>query len=256
MKSSSAFSTTGSQAVLIVGEPKSGKSNLALAFPDPAIIDWDQNLASAVRRAPGKSFDYCQPGVTDTGGQRLESEQWSYAVKETKAICADPKYKTIIVDGLGLMANAICNHIVAEGQKAGQKTNKMELQNYGDLSRLLRGYIMMVRSSGKYLVVTSHQIGDKDEATGAYRYVLAIPGQSKDTLGGCFTDVWATVARLKGISDVVYEIRTKPSGQHIALGASFPIDSSVDVTNKTPAQVWSILEPKIVGTPSAVPIKS
>ena len=36
MKSSSAFSTTGSQAVLIVGEPKSGKSNLALAFSGPA----------------------------------------------------------------------------------------------------------------------------------------------------------------------------------------------------------------------------
>ena len=257
MKSSTAFSTIGSQAILLVGEPKSGKSNLALAFPDPAIIDWDLNLASAVRRAPGKTFDYCQPGINDNGTQRPDSEQWSYAVKETQAICKDPRYKTIIVDGLTLMANAICNHIVGEGQRAGSnKTGKMELQNYADLSRLLRAYIMMVRSSGKYLVVTSHQVGDKDEATGAYRYVLSIPGSSKDTLGGCFTDVWATVARLKGMSDVVYEIRTKPSGQHIALGASFPIDSSIDVTNKTPAQVWALLEPKIVGTPAAVPIKS
>ena len=70
MKSSTAFSTTGSQAILVVGEPKSGKSNLALAFPDPAIIDWDLNLASAVRRAGGKSFDYCQPGIKDDGSQR------------------------------------------------------------------------------------------------------------------------------------------------------------------------------------------
>jgi hypothetical protein len=257
MKSSSVFSTTGSQAILLVGEPKSGKSNLALAFPDPAIIDWDLNLASAVRRATGKTFDYCQPGIKDDGTQRPEAEQWAYAVKETQAICKDPRYKTIVVDGLGLMTNAICNHIVAEGQRAGSnKTGKMELQNYADLSRLLRAYIMMIRSSGKFLVVTSHQIGDKDEATGAYRYVLAIPGSSKDTLGGCFTDVWATVARPKGISDVVYEIRTKPSGQHIALGASFPIDSSIDVTNKSPSTVWSILEPKIIGTPAAVPIKS
>jgi len=256
MKSSSVFSTTGSQAVLIVGEPKSGKSNLALAFPDPAIIDWDLNLASAVRRCVGKTFDFCQPGIKDDGTQRPASEQWAYAVKETQAICRDPKYKTIIVDGLTLMTTAICDHIVGQGQLSGSnKTGKMELQNYGDLARLLRGYIMMVRSSGKFLVITSHQVGDKDEATGAYRYVLAIPGQSKDTLGGCFTDVWATVARLKGISDVVYEIRTKPSGQHIALGASFAIDSSIDVTNKNPAQVWSILEPKILALPP-VPIKS
>jgi len=246
MKSSTTFQTTNAQAILIVGEPKSGKSNLALAFPDPAIIDWDLNLASAVRRATGKSFDYAQPSVKDDGTQRPLSEQWKAAVEETKQILSNPKYRTIIIDGLGLMCNALCEHIIAEGQRSGtNKLGKMEIQNYADLSRLRRGYIMMIRASGKFLVVTSHQTGDKDEVTGIIRYVLAIPGQSKDTLGGCFTDVWATMARPKGLSDVVYEIRTKPTGQHVALGASFPIESSVDVTNKTPLQIWDILAAKL-----------
>jgi len=247
MKSSTSFSTAQSQAILLVGEPKSGKSNCALAFPDPVIIDWDLNLGSAVRRLSGKSFDYTQPGINDTtGAQRPSEDQWRYAVDETKTILANPKYKTLVIDGLGLMCNALCEHIINEGKKSGaNKSGKMELQNYGDLSRLLRAYIMMIRSSGKYLVVTSHQVGDKDDVTGIIRYVLAIPGQSKDTLGGCFTDVWATMCRPKGINEVVYEIRTKPTGQHIALGASFPIESSIDVTNKTPQQVWAILEPKM-----------
>jgi len=246
MKTSDSFKTTSSQAILVVGEPKSGKSNLALSFPDPAIIDWDLNLASAVRRATGKTFDYTQPSVKDDGSQRPLAEQWKFAIDETKAILANPKYKTIIIDGLGLMCNALCEHIIAEGQRSGSnKLGKMEIQNYADLSRILRSYIMMIRASGKFLVVTSHQTGDKDDVTGVIRYVLAIPGQSKDTLGGCFTDVWATMARPKGLSDVVYEIRTKPTGQHVALGASFPIESSVDVTNKTPAQIWDILSTKI-----------
>jgi adenosyl cobinamide kinase/adenosyl cobinamide phosphate guanylyltransferase len=246
MKTSASFSTTQSQAILVVGEPKSGKSNLALAFPDPAIIDWDLNLASAVRRATGKTFDYTQPGVRDDGSQRPLPEQWKFAVEETKAILANPKYKTVIIDGLGLMCTAVCEHIIAEGQRAGtNKLGKMEIQNYADLSRILRSYIMMIRASGKFFVVTSHQTGDKDDVTGVIRYVLAIPGQSKDTLGGCFTDVWATMARPKGLSDVAYEIRTKPTGQHVALGASFPVESSIDVTNKTPAQIWDILSAKI-----------
>jgi len=246
MKSSTSFSTTTSQAILIVGEPKSGKSNLALSFPEPAIIDWDLNLASAVRRATGKTFDYCQPSVKDDGTQRPVPEQWKAAVEETKTILANPKYRTVIIDGLGLMCTAVCEHIIAEGQRAGtNKLGKMEIQNYADLSRILRSYIMMIRASGKFLVVTSHQTGDKDDVTGVIRYVLAIPGQSKDTLGGCFTDVWATMARPKGINDVAYEIRTKPTGQHVALGASFPIESSIDVTNKTPAQIWDTLSPKI-----------
>lgn len=256
MKSSTTFSTTASQAILIVGEPKTGKSSLSMAFPEPAYIDWDQNLGSAVRRAPGKSFDYCQPGIKDDGTQRPVGEQWKYAVEETKAIISNPKYKTIVIDGLGLMCSALCDHIINEGKLSGaNKTGKMELQNYGDLSRLLRNYVMLVRSSGKFLVVTSHQVGDKDDVTGVIRYVLAIPGQSKDTLGGCFTDVWATMARPKGLNEVVYELRTKPTGQHVALGASFPIESSIDITNKTPEQIWAIIGPKILG-PSAVAIKN
>ena len=246
MKSSSQFVTTASQAILLVGEPKSGKSNCALAFPDPAIIDWDLNLASAVRRISGKSFDYFQPSVMDDGTQRPLKDQWKATVDETLAICKSPKYKTIVIDGLGLMCSAICEHIINEGVKSGgNKTGKMEVQNYADLSRLLRSYIMTIRASGKFLVVTSHQTGDKDDVTGVIRYVLAIPGQSKDTLGGCFTDVWATMCRPKGLSDVVYEIRTKPTGQHVALGASFPIESAIDVTNKTPQQIWALLEPKM-----------
>lgn len=246
MKPSTSFNVQTAQAILLVGEPKSGKSSLAFAFQGLGIIDWDLNLASAVRRTgPGVTFKYTQPSVLETGAQRDEKDQWNFACAETKELMRDPDIKTIFVDGLGLMCDALCRHIINAGQLAGNhKTNNMEIQDYNEVKRLLRAYVMMVRTSGKTLIVSSHQTGDKDETTGQIRYVLAIPGQSKDTLGGCFTDVWATMARAVGVS-VKYEIRTKPTGLHVALGASFPIDAAIDVTDKTPQQIWAVIGPKI-----------
>lgn len=244
MKSSSTYSTSHSCAVLLVGEPKTGKTNLLFAFPDIWIADLDLNLASAVRRAGDKPFFYDQPALLEDGKERPLKDRWNELVKVTKAAILDPKIRTIAIDGLGVLTEYLMAHIVAAGQAAGtNKTGKMELQNYGDLARLLRDYVMMLRASGKYIIVTSHQAADRDELTGAMRYFLAIPGQSKETLGGLFTDVWATATRPG--ATVKYEIRTKPTGFHVALGTSFNLAASIDVTDKSPAQIWSILEPQI-----------
>jgi hypothetical protein len=248
MKDSSTF-TTSSISVLLVGEPKSGKSSVMMAFPDLAIVDWDLNLGSAVRRSIGKRFTYCQPAVADDGTRRPDKDQWAFAVKESLALCKDPLVKTIAIDGLGNMCVALCEHIINEGQRAGgNKTGKMEIQNYADLSRLLRSYIMTLRSTGKYVVVTSHQTADKDEISGAMRYFLAIPGQSKDTLGGCFSDVWAVIKRPVGLDSEKYEIRTKADSRHVALGSSFefPNKGALDISDKTSADIWRLLEPQIL----------
>ena len=258
MKDSTSFLTTGPLAVLVVGEPKSGKTSLELAFPNLGIIDIDMNLASGVRRfGPNKpKFKYTQPSIKDDGTIRDPAERWVQTVNETKAMIADKDIQTIVVDGLGGLSQYLIDHILNEAVKSstskmkttgllGERVAQMEIQHYGDFARLMRMYIMMIRSSGKYFVLTSHQTGDQDEVTKAIRYVLAIPGQLKDTLGGLFTDVWATSVTPHGLGQHRYEIRTKPTGFHVALGASFSIDAAIDVTNKTPQEIWLILEPKI-----------
>jgi hypothetical protein len=179
-------------------------------------------------------------------------------VNETKEMIADPEVNTIVCDGLGVLSQYLIDHILGAAVDSatskvktvgltGERVAQMEIQHYGDFARLLRMYVMMVRSSGKYFVMTSHQSGDADEVTKVVRYVLAIPGQLKDTLGGLFTDVWATSVTPFGLGKHKYEIRTKPTGLHVALGASFPLDAAIDVTDKTPQEIWGILEPKIKG---------
>jgi len=253
MRSSSAI-TTQSLAVLLVGDPKSGKSSAMLGFPDLVVFDWDQNLGSAIRRTKtatspdGVVFDFCQPAVDDNGKIIEPHNQWKQFTKELTTALTNPKYKTIAIDGLGLMCQALCEHIVAETRMAGSnKTGRMELQNYGDLARMLRATIMSIRSSGKTLVVTSHQTADKDDVSGVMRYYLAIPGQSKDTLGGTFTDVWAVIKKPHGLNDEKYELRTKADVRSVPLGASFdfPDKGALDITGKTPQDIWKILESKI-----------
>jgi len=246
MKSHTAFKPSHSCAVLLVGEPKSGKTRTMFAFPSPGIIDADMNLNSGVRVIGNKPFWFTQPALDDNDKEVPLEKRWLRCVDETKAMLKDPNIKTIVVDGLGVMVEWIIAHIVNVNKLAGtNKTGKMELRDYGDLARILREYIMMLRLPGKYVVVTSHQAADKDELTGVLRYSLAIPGQSKETLGGLFTDVWATMASPAGAGKVKYEIRTKPTGFHVALGTSFDLPSAIDITDKTPTQIWEILSPKL-----------
>lgn len=246
MKSSTDFKANTNFAALLVGEPKTGKTRVGYAFPSPGIIDIDMNLGSAIRLDKNKQFWVSQPALDEATGKEIPTaDRWKATVKATKEMLVKPEVKTIWIDGLGLLTTWLMEHIVAENQKAGtNKTGKMELRDYGDVARLLRDYIMMLRLPGKYVVVTSHQTADKDELTGALRYSLAIPGQSKETLGGLFTDVWATTAQAS-TGGVKYNIRTKPTGFHVALGTSFDLPSAIDVTDKLPSEIWTLLQPKL-----------
>jgi hypothetical protein len=142
------------------------------------------NLASGVRRmGPTRTpFKYTQPSVDEP----IASKRWVRLVNETKEMIADPEVNTIVCDGLGVLSQYLIDHILGAAVDSatskvktvgltGERVAQMEIQHYGDFARLLRMYVMMVRSSGKYFVMTSHQSGDADEVTKVVRYVLAIP---------------------------------------------------------------------------------
>lgn len=248
MKSAEEYKVSSSLAVLLVGEPKSGKTCVAAAFPDPYFLDVDGNLASAVRIMRGKKFWY-DSIVSDVKAMK---DVYKKGLECLTAAKADPNIKTIVIDSISLYVEYICQWMVDEHVRMGNKDKNgkaieaMTLPDYGKLLSILRTIVFDIRSSGKYVVVTSHQSSSKDELTGAMRYALALPGQSKDTFGGCFTDVWATNAVPMPGGKTKYEIRTRPTGFHVALGTSIrSLDAAIDITDKDPTQIWSILSPKL-----------
>lgn len=248
MKTSTDYRISTAFAALLVGEPKTGKTNLSMAFPSPWFLDLDGNIASAVRRAPGKRFFF-----DDLKGVPA-IEVFEKLETLIKAASADSSVETIIIDSLTSLVGIVREHILtrlrANGAKLRTDTldDQLRLSDYQTLSTYILRLLALCRASGKYVIWTAHQKADRDELTGIVKYQLHIPGNLKDNLGAYFTDVWATVVEpvmtAKG-SDVKYTIRTKPTGLHISLGASFPMEASTDVTNKTPEQIWTAIGPKL-----------
>jgi archaellum biogenesis ATPase FlaH len=248
MKSSTEFKPDQALSILLVGDPKSGKTCVAASFPAPYFLDVDGNLASAHRVLAGKPYWFDTP----TKDVKEASEVWKKSLEYLIAAKANPDVKTIVVDSLSLLSGFACEWLVSEhvrmgdSDKNGKKIAAMTIPDYGSLLEMFRRLIFGLRQSNKYVIVTSHQQGNKDEVTGAIKYALAIPGQAKDTLGGAFSDVWACVATPVAQGRVKYTIRTRPTGFHVALGTSIrTLDNELDITDKTPAQIWSLLEPKL-----------
>ena len=254
MKSNKDFSTKQSLAVLLVGEQKTGKTRTLFSFPDPWVLDVDRNMASAVRIIGSKKFFYDDP-YTDTAGVTIPddlklikdklSTRWARAVDLIKEAAKSPEVKTIAIDGLAGLAAMLNNHIMfCALRDEGKVLDRLRIQDYQPLKTILTSLIMSLRNCGKIIVFTSHQKTDKDEHTGRIRYTLNMPGSLSENFGGFFTDVWATHGSNSG-GKIKYEILTKPSGFHVSLGTSFDLPSAIDVTDKSPEQIWAVVSPKL-----------
>lgn len=254
MKSSTDYKITQAFACLLVGEPKTAKTGIAMGFPKPWFLDLDDNLASAIRRLPqpipSDRFFY------DNVKEFPPAERYTKCLALTKEAAANPKVETLVLDSLTTFSNIVVQHIFGALSKAGldkklrQDTIDDQLRqvDYGTVNSLVLKMVAEFRASGKYVIWCCHQKIDKDELTGRVRYKLHMPGNLSENLGAYFTDCWGTEVQPTVTAagpGAKYVIRTKPSGMHVSLGASFPIDAAVDITDKNPDQIWSLLAPKI-----------
>lgn len=246
MKPSTEYNTKQNFSLLLVGEPNSGKTNIVMSFPEPFILDVDRKLSSAVRRAKAKTFWFSDPYTDDAGAELPDHARWKRATDELKAAAKLPQVKTLVIDGLAGLADMLVVHIMNEVKRSeGKSLDRLRIQDYQPLKTLMTSLIMGLRSTGKYIVVTSHQKADKDELTGRLRYTLNIPGSLSENFGGFFSDVWAAVSR-PGTTGTVYELHTKPTGFHVNLGTSLALDGKpLDLTNKAPDDVWKLLNTSI-----------
>lgn len=246
-------------AVLLVGDPKVGKTRVMMSFPDPYILDLDKNLSSAVRVAGTKQFWYDQVDTDDTGKPIKPEDQWTRVTQLLEAAVKEPRYKTICIDSLTRLGEINRNYMLGKLKSMGVKLrsdtidDQLRQADYGTYAVQLLKLVALCRASGKIVVWTSHQAVREDELTGKQLYYLSIPGALKSSLGGYFTDVWGMSATPATVmvgntakSITKYSIRTKPTGYHVALGCSFPLDPEIDVTDKSPEQIWALLGPKLL----------
>ena len=249
MKSSDDYQIAKGLSIMLLGEPKTGKTNVAAAFPNPYFLDVDGNLASAARVLAGKKFWF------DTPAREVKEihEVWKHSLQCLIVAKKDPAIETYVIDSISLLSEFMCAWCIQEHvrmgdvDKSGKKIEAMTIPDYGKLLSMLRNLVFDLRSTGKYVVFTSHITANQDELTKVMRYSAAIPGQAKDTLSGAFSDAWACAATPGALGKVKYEICTAPTGFHPALGTSIrTIPHRIDITGDNPTQVWAKLS-KLIG---------
>jgi hypothetical protein len=267
-KSNTDYKIESNLALLLVGDPKTGKTRTEMAFPDPYILDLDKNLSSAVRVSGDKKFWYDQVDTDDNGKPIAEGDQWDRVITCLTAACKEPQYKTICIDSLTRLGEIIKNGMLKK--LAGMSTVKLRSDTLDDQLRIadyetfkvaILKLVALTRASGKMVVWTSHQTVRESELDEKLQYFLSIPGALKSSLGGYFTDVWGMssmpstkMVGNKAVSYTKYSIRTKPTGVHVQLGSSIPLDAEIDITDKSPTEIWAILSPKL-SLPVATTVK-
>lgn len=261
MKTSSQYKVEGNLAIILVGEPKSGKTRVMTSFPAPYILDLDKNLSSALRVAGDKVIYYDQVDIDDAGKPIEVVKQWDRATACIEAAIKDPNVKTICIDSLTRLGELVEAHIIARLKAMGVKLRpdtvdeQIRLADYDTYATFLLRAVALCRASGKYVVWTSHQALKEDPQTGMSKMRFSIAGKLKDTLGGYFTDVWGMKAETKmvmvgtkAVEKTTYTIRTRPGNamNFVPLGTSIPtLDPELDITDKTQDEIWKLLEPKL-----------
>ncbi len=227
MRDGTSYPKNEAMAVLLGGAPGGGKTNLCFDFPDPWIIDADQNLKNAVERHPGKKFFYdCPEYDVDAQGKVTrryeEHERWSRMEALIKENAPKPEVKTIVADGVGRICDYLKAHLVHVGGQAekvisvgGIKVMNQSLwQPYADL---LKRFVFLCRSYGKPFVLTTHLTVDENELTQVKEQKVLIQGALKADFPRLFTDFWACEAvpsndaKYKDSKGVRYFVRTVPT---------------------------------------------
>lgn len=217
-------------AILLVGDPGSRKTTLALQFPQPYIFDADCNMSAPLeflaKTNPAiKNLVYYDRAThTDTGVEIEPRARFAHLVKCVGIASQDTNIKTIILDSL----TSIVDIVISESKRLGNipESAQMRIQDWGVFGGLLKNLVTKLRASGKITVFTGHNRVEKDESDGRWKYFINIPGQSSTLLSGLFTDVWNPYPAITGIGATqthIWKVRCLPNSDvdHRGIKSSF-----------------------------------
>jgi hypothetical protein len=211
--------SSGTITLLLKGPPGSGKTHKAARFPKPVIFNFDNNL-SGLRSLPAevkKEIRVVNPRKNAKGEDIPAIAIWDNFVAQLTAVVSDKTVRTVVIDSLSSLANALEDKILQSSSPA----LTFKLQQWGDFQRYLKwlGEELMNNQSRHFnVVVIAHETVDKDEATQAVTYSLNVGGRMKNSFDMFFSDCWRCYTRTVNAtptnpSGVEFRVRTAPTSQ-------------------------------------------
>ncbi len=150
---------------LLYGPPKSGKSTAAATAPAP--IMWISAEGRNALHFARKVARERRSAIFEVEiNARVNAQAELRKVLQHVRSGAEPRVQTIVVDTLAKVRNALVRQIVTPGARNS-------LQQFGEVARILREFILALRDEPVNLVLIAHQ--DVQDAEGE-RIVQALIG--------------------------------------------------------------------------------
>lgn len=209
------------RTLLLKGPSGAGKTFKAAQFPSPVFFNFDNNL-SGLKKLPDevkKTIKVVQPRLdveknTPVAGPKV----WDNFIKQLAVVGEDASVKTIIVDSITTMAEALFDKLLGTSDPA----KRMEIQMWGDFQRYLKflgDEVLCASDLDKHVIFIAHEQMERDENTQSVVLTLSIGGKMRTTFDLYFSDVWRCFTKLKGL-ETEYWVRTT-AGANFTAKTSF-----------------------------------
>lgn len=133
-------------AVLIYGQPGTGKTTLSLSAPSALMFDFDGGIHRVNTR---HQVDTVQIDSWQNMLDVLNNEDLS-------------SYKTFVIDTAGKMLDYMGAWIIKNNPKMGKANGALQLQGYGERKAEFRSFLKRIRLMGKAVVFVAHDTEEKD----------------------------------------------------------------------------------------------
>jgi DNA polymerase III delta prime subunit len=231
MKTSTSYNPNAHLALLLAGPPGSGKTTLAMQFPGVYIADCDNNMSGPARRMPDAKFLYDTINLDDNGKEVPPNLRWKRLADCLLAANQHPDVQTIVVDSLTAVVDYAIDDI--KRQQNIKSTDPLRRQDWGVFMHYIKTLMTSLRSTGKHVIVTAHNLMEQDDADQTFKLFLNVPGKTKDNIAGFFSDVWSCYVEQQGVGATkkyvrIVETAPKNANDQRGIKGSFLIDSKVD----------------------------
>jgi hypothetical protein len=202
--------------ILIEGFPGSGKTTLALQFPNPWLLNCDLNHDGPIsflqkeKRLPEKvkiSHIPYHDDHTSTDPKLVAPEdRLDRLFKEIKAAVADPWTKTIIIDSMSTIDTFIYDKVKKQlGITTGTPFRIQDWRPFRDYLMTLIGHF---RYCGKTVIVLCHVESVTNDKNVIIGYKPMISTKVGEIFAGFFTDMWLMTAKPAPANKVEFVLKT------------------------------------------------
>lgn len=199
MQPISSFNSNLGTAHLIVGGAGSGKTVLACRlYPKTYVFVADLNFESARRYLTELGILSNIVGFDTATPDEKGSAVPALLRYDRMLRCLNDAIKSPDVDAVAVDSTTFVEDIIKAKICMAQSDTSIRLDGFkqwGDLILMWKSLILQLRASGKKIIFTGHEVKEKDESDGVFKYKISVDGKTAALLPILFSDVWRTEVR-------------------------------------------------------------